>query len=50
MEWTEDSTTLDTDAYSDTGRQGLVDHYATLAIQAIALNPWASVAEIMGYM
>ena len=50
MEATEESTTMDTDEFTDTERPSLVDHYGTLAIQMIQANPWASVPEVMEYM
>ena len=50
MEWTEETTTMDTDEYTDAERQSMVDHYGTLAIQMILENPWASIPEIMEHM
>ena len=50
MERTEYSTTMDTDELTNTERQSMVDHCATLAIQMILANPWASIPEMMEYI
>ena len=49
MERTDDST-VETDEYADTERQGIVDHYTTLAIQMILADPWVSVPVMVEYM
>ena len=49
MAATEDSTT-DTSGYSDGERQGLVNSYVTLMLQAIQEDPWIAQPDLMDFL